>query len=358
MTNYGKIWQISHREVKDILQHKVLIEEKIDGSQFSFGKKDGKLWCDSHHQHLNVDACGDDNAGGVIPGLFWDAVKFCRLSVDAMVEGWTYRGEVLSKPKHNILTYNRVPKNNIVIFDIDRGNQDYLEYNDKVLEAGKLDLETVPQHYYGWIPNRASIDALLKQQPLLGGKMIEGLVIKAYGQYGADGKTLMCKIVNVQFREIAKTDANPFHVQKDTAEHIGKKYGTTARWDKAIQKLTEQNKLSGDMADMPLLMAEVNRDIMEEHLGEIKEALWDRYKKTILGCAKHGLAEYYKAALIERTLGPSGEPANRGDVQPTADAGDSTGAGVGGVSGSAEASTEVGEVGSGDGEEGEVGVGG
>ena len=42
-----------------------------------------------------------------------------------MAKGITYRSEVISDKKHNTLTYDRVTKNNLILFDVDTGNQHY-----------------------------------------------------------------------------------------------------------------------------------------------------------------------------------------------------------------------------------------
>lgn len=36
--SYPKVWALGHRETKDIFVSDVIIEEKVDGSQFNFGR--------------------------------------------------------------------------------------------------------------------------------------------------------------------------------------------------------------------------------------------------------------------------------------------------------------------------------
>ena len=54
--SYPSIYNIGHRYVVDLLNEPVLIEEKIDGSQFSFGVFDGELKCRSKGAQLNLVA--------------------------------------------------------------------------------------------------------------------------------------------------------------------------------------------------------------------------------------------------------------------------------------------------------------
>lgn len=39
-TSYPKIWNVGHAAVATMFDHPVLVEEKVDGSQFSFGRFD------------------------------------------------------------------------------------------------------------------------------------------------------------------------------------------------------------------------------------------------------------------------------------------------------------------------------
>src|SRR3990167_136998 len=101
---YPSIWNIGHRNIKEIFQDTVLIEEKVDGSQFSFGMFEGELKCRSKGSHLNSD---------YPEKMFSIAVQNVK-TLD-LKNGWTYRGEYLRVPKHNSLAYDRIPKNNIVL---------------------------------------------------------------------------------------------------------------------------------------------------------------------------------------------------------------------------------------------------
>ena len=46
------------------------------------------------------------------------------------------------------------------------------------------------------------IDDIMKNQSILGGQLIEGLVIKCYDVFDSRDKTLMCKYVRPEFKEM------------------------------------------------------------------------------------------------------------------------------------------------------------
>ncbi len=302
--------------------HPVIVQEKIDGSQFSFGLIEGRLRMKSHHQDIS-DIVGEY-------GLFTEAIAYVRdlHSRGLLHPEWTYRGEVLQSKCHNKLEYNRVPLHNIVGFDVATGNETYLGYIDAALAFKKLDLEIVPYYHFGVINNPATINTFLDRQPLLGGKMIEGIVIKAHGFYGEDKKTLMAKYVNPKFREIMDTGENQKSV--DFLQQMIDDHRTEARWDKAILHFKEQGKLLGEPKDIGPLIGEITRDLKEEAEEGIKARLWKRYWPHVARGVTGGFAEYYKRKLMEGAFAqdsvaevPSDTPSE--PIGVPADAGSSVG---------------------------------
>ncbi len=290
--SYGKIYNVGHLQVIDIFKQSVLIEEKVDGSQFSAGIIDGELCFRSKGAIIQRDQP---------PQLFAKAVEAFIEREPHLIPGYVYRGEALHRPKHNALTYNRVPKDNVVIFDIMANGQEvYLTYEDKLKEANRLGLETVPILYEGVVTSADFLLQFLTRESFLGGPCIEGVVCKAYGRFGIDGKTLMAKHVREDFKELnssnwKKENRGP----SDILNVIGAKYKNENRWGKAVIHLEERNELEHSPRDIGKLMKEVNLDILAECEDEIKEELWDWAKKHILRISTHGLPEWYKEKLVK-----------------------------------------------------------
>jgi len=136
INSYGSIYALGHIAVADILEgNDVEITEKVDGSQISFGMIDGELMVRSKNQRLHI---GADN------GMFNLAVDKIGFFADILTPGYVYRGEYFSKPKHNSLAYDRVPKNNIMIYDIEKtmGSSDFLRHRET-------------RKFYGLVLNRS-----------------------------------------------------------------------------------------------------------------------------------------------------------------------------------------------------------
>lgn len=293
LRSYSKIWNLGHKAVATLFQGMVLVEEKVDGSQFSFGKRGGQVFFRSRGATIYPETADK---------LFKAAVDYIVSVKELLVDGWTYRGEVLHSLRHNTLTYGRVPKHNVVLFDIETDDgQNFLSSAGKQLEAMKLDLETVPTFYTGEITDAEGLRSLLETESFLGGCKIEGIVIKNYSQFGEDKKVLMGKWVREEFKEIhqgAWKAANPS--KGDVLETIIKVYRTEARWEKAVQHLRDAGTLQDAPQDIGPLMKEIQKDLMEECAAEIKEKLYEYILPKILRGATAGSPEWYKRKLIEK----------------------------------------------------------
>lgn len=293
---YSKIYALGHREVRDIFDEDCIVEEKIDGSQFSFGVYDStagpKLRCFSRRREIELEAPDSLFAGavGTVKGLH---------NRGLLERNWTYRGEVLKAPRHNTLEYGRAPEGNVIIFDIDTGDQFYMGPVDKEIEAERLGLECVP--CYPIAPTCPDdVKGLLEKESCLGKAKIEGVVIKNYKKFGEDKKVLMGKYVSEAFKELhqgAWKKANPSI--GDVIQELVDTLRTEARWRKAMQHLADDGALVYEPKDIGLLIREIQKDVKEEQSDYIREILfahaWKKIQKQVVG----GAAEWYKDELLK-----------------------------------------------------------
>jgi hypothetical protein len=288
-TSYPKVWALGHAGIKELLFDEVIVEEKIDGSQFSFGRFNGELRCKSKGAEINIEYPEKmfSNAVDVVKNL-------------SLVDGFTYRAEYLKTPKHNVLAYDRIPKDHLIIFDISTGLEQYLSYTDKFNECARLGLECVPILFSGKIEDPAAIVELLQTTSVLGGQKVEGIVIKNYNRFGIDKKILIGKYVSEAFKEVHGAEwkeANP--TKNDVIAHLIASYKTPARWHKAIQHLKEAGKLTQSPKDIGMLIREVQDDIEAEEKEEIKNKLYANAIQHIKRGVVGGLPEFYKEYLMK-----------------------------------------------------------
>lgn len=295
--SYPKIYSVGHRAVKDILNGPVLVEEKVDGSQFSFGNVDGELRVRSKGAVMVTDAPEK---------MFTAAMDTVKVLAADLHPEWTYRGEYLRVPKHNALAYDRIPKGHVIIFDVNTDQEGYLDYDQKADEAKRLGLECVPLVYRGMVDSIDLFRSFLDRTSILGGQKIEGVVVKPekYDIFGEDKKVLMAKFVSEAYKEVHAGEwkkSNPSN--GDILELLGAEYRSPARWNKAVQHLTEAGLLESSPRDIGALMKEVPVDVENECAAEIKEKLWRWAWPHIRRKAVAGLPEWWKDELVKKQFG-------------------------------------------------------
>lgn len=295
LRGYGKIYAIGHPATAELFSDDVVVQEKIDGSQFSAGVVKGELLMRSKGSQLFP---------GTADKLFKQAVNTFEdlYNSGCLIEGWVYRGESVSSPKHNTLQYDRAPKGGVILFDIDTGLENYLSPNQVRNLADDLGLESVQTLFEGKISSANEIRDLMTLTSSLGGE-IEGLVVKNYTRFGRDGRALMGKLVSEKFKETHFSQwkkSNPSN--KDVIQILKDTYRTKARWLKAIQRLRDNGELEDDPRDIGKLIKEIPKDIKEECEEEIKEALFKYFFGEIGRYATRGFPEFYKQYLLERAF--------------------------------------------------------
>jgi hypothetical protein len=292
--SYPEIFNLGHRNVVDLFNEQVVVQEKVDGSQFSFGVQNVGLVARSKGAELIIDAPEKMFTKAV------DTIK--RLFAEGrLTEGWTYRGEFLQSPHHNTLKYDRVPKDHIILYDVDTGLENYVAPNALRQIADSLGLECVPTLYVGMIQNADFLKAFFETDSILGGTKIEGMVIKNYSRFTLDKKVMMGKLVRPEFKEMNKVEfrvKNP--TQGDIIQNIIDTYKNDARFNKAVQHLRDLGILTDSPKDIGPLMREVPADILKECEDEIKEALWKFAWPKIQRGVTAGLPEWYKAFLLDK----------------------------------------------------------
>jgi len=297
LNSYPSIYNLGHAALADLLKGLVIVEEKIDGSQFSFGKNEaGELFCRSKGTQINMIAP---------EGLFSKAVATVNELAPLLRPGFTYRGEYLAKPKHNCLAYDRVPNKHVIIFDISTGLEQYASPIAKRSFANELGLEVVPTLFEGEITDVNHFRTFLDRESVLGGQKIEGVVIKPalYDLFGRDKKVLLGKFVSEAFREIHANDWKKDHAPKSTADIIGilaAKYSTPARWNKAVIHLLEAGVLENSPKDIGHLIKEVPEDVLKECAADIAQELMDWAWPQLRRKLTHGLPEWYKEELLKK----------------------------------------------------------
>jgi len=295
LLSYPKVWALGHPKVAEVFQDPVEVQEKLDGSQFSFAEfSGGRLWIRSKNAVI------DPNNP---PEMFAKAVAtICKASEDKnLMPDVIYRAEAFRGPHHNHLTYDRVPEGNMALFDVMTGIETYCSYEMMKSLALKMGIEATRSFGIRTITALSDIEYLLKEISILGGPQIEGLVFKSFTLFTDTGKPMFAKLVRPEFKErqrVSWKTANPGPV--DIINKIADTFSTEPRWRKSVQHLNESGKLEHAPKDIGILIKTLTNDVKEECEEEIKTALfnwaWGKIKRRIT----RNVPEWYKELLLKQ----------------------------------------------------------
>jgi hypothetical protein len=302
--SYPSIFSLGHRAVRDLLTVPHSIEEKVDGSQFSFGIFPDEPASADWDSPLRVRSKGAVMNPDAPEKMFTKAVESVKERLSLLTPGWTYRGEYLAKQKHNTLCYDRVPTGHVILFDVSTGDGEWLGPAEKRSEAERIGLEVVPTLASDPIGGCTTLDGMRRildtTQSVLGGQLIEGVVIKPLiPLFGVDKKTLLGKFVSERFKEahrVSWKQDNP--TSGDIIQRVADAYRTPARWAKAVQHLRDAGLLTDTPADIAALIREVRKDVGIEAKEEIQRILWKWAWPSIERQITAGLPEFYKQELM------------------------------------------------------------
>lgn len=295
---YQKVLQLGDPVIQEITNGYVIVEEKIDGSQFRICiNPDGSIICGS--KSVDYDQKPPEQMFKKVTEETSERIKGYLTS-----EPINIFAEFLQSPHHNALSYDRIPTNNLVIFDV-FSNGNWWTHIDKVVLAQELGVDIIPKIWEGDGKEltREKILELLKTVSYLGGATIEGIVIKNYDKfydltrfpYYGGSMFLAGKFVRQEFKEMNNA---VWESNKKDVKWLAESLRTPARWEKAVNHLKEQGKLQDNMRDMPNLIGEIIRDVEDEQGEYIKEQLFQLYWREIKAHLTKGLPEWYKEKLL------------------------------------------------------------
>jgi hypothetical protein len=302
---FKKIWHLGTIKPEILLSGPIEITEKYDGSQFAFGKINGQLRIRSKGQEIfEITAANKMFAAGV---------EYVKSIEDRLPDNVIYYCEYFAKSKHNCLTYERLPKNHLVLFgrrDLDVGDIYWSRPWALDMEAVRLDIDcaqrlhVVPEYEYGPL-GIDSINELLTRSSSLGGE-IEGIVIKNYDVEALIGGQLYtpvcCKYVSERFKEVHKKSWKTNSTVKGKWEDFKESYRTEPRWMKAVQHLRDNGQLTNSPKDIGALIKEIHSDIITEEKDNICKYLWNEFGTELLRKSIAGFPEWYKQKLVAGDL--------------------------------------------------------
>ena len=291
---FPKILHIGDKQISSLFDGEVEITEKVDGSQFGFGKENGTLFCRSKGKEQDLD--NPDM-------MFIEGVEYVKTISSLIPDNFTFYGEYLQKPKHNTLAYDRIPNHHIAIFGVyNQETKEFYDYDTITKWAETLKVDAIPLLFRGQASPEMVLEMVKEKVSYLGGQNIEGVVVKAYKPWMFLGQiplsVMSGKYVTEAFKEVHNKNWKAENTGKGRLEVAISQYRSEARWNKAVQHLRDDGTLSGTPRDIGELIKEVRKDITEEEKENIKDQLWSIFKNDFLGMATSGLPQWWKEKLV------------------------------------------------------------
>lgn len=294
--SFPEILQVKHRiPIQFLYKGDVEITEKIDGSFFGFGAtSEGDVVMRSKGKELFFDSSEKMFREGI------NHIYKIQNTLRELYPGMFFYGEYLQSVHHNVLTYERIPKNHIMLFGATNSDGSYFSSNVLLsLHAESLELEAVPCLYYGPIEYQDQLNHWLDTPSILGNCKVEGIVIKNYTQeviFGGTVYPVFAKLVNEDFKERHDRD---WKASKDKVEEFYDSFKTEARWRKAVQHLRENGDIEFKPQDIGKLIKELQIDFVKEDREAVMQGLWNLLGDKIMRRVTSGFPEWYKETYCQ-----------------------------------------------------------
>ncbi len=311
LPSYNKILTLGSAYTDNALVGNIMVQEKVDGSQFRFGiDEEGNLVIGSKGTIIGHP---DENK------MFKEGAGYIT-SIEHIVKKFPpnsyFYAEYLQKPKHNVLKYNHVPTNHLVLFDAIVGGRYITNREELGQYAVTLGIDLIPELWRGNIVQYMKdknekgysnpLDFLKRiietTQSYLGDELVEGVVIKNYTEtiiLGGKVFPLFTKFVRTHFKERHDIEWKTCIGVKGRIDEFINSFKNEARWQKAIIHMKEKGLFTNTPKDIGPLIGLVRKDIEEEEQETIKNYLYKEYKDNILRKAVQGLPEWFKDQLLK-----------------------------------------------------------
>ena len=253
---YPKIRRVGHEKTRGILDDPtdfVVIQEKVDGSNFRFWLEDGEIRFGSRR----VDYVDEKNYEE------WaKAIEYIKSKVNPedLREDFIYVGEFI-RPHTVQYDFDSAPP--FVGFDIlNRWTGDIIHYLISYAEFDSLGLPFINTYFVGeaGLITDVLIEELKKKKSAYGAEVQEGVVLKNYS------RNIFAKSVNPEFLEDFKKKFGDKVKPKMTAEaKVVERFITPARVKKIITQIYE-DKGSVSAEDIPQILRDTVNDMLEEEI--------------------------------------------------------------------------------------------
>ena len=286
------------KNLSNVDNNRIIIQEKVDGSQLTITRQGDRLI----YFNKNKQIIGQ--------GKPWlNSYILLNNKVDLFKKGLFYHGEAMKSihsAKLNI-RYEREPRYFWIVYEIVRADHTTLSPEEMEEVLKETGIETVPIFYDNkyelcdnYIDKAKDIINDIENDKIrscLGNVPPEGVVLKVLNRNRGKDKvsTTRYKFVRKAFSETNKSKKKklPTLSQEEIINGIGEIYNTEARKQKAVQHLEEQGKWKvNPKQNIGLMVNELDNDLLKECEQDIKDLLFVRFWSQISKAARGDIASF------------------------------------------------------------------
>lgn len=309
--SYPKIPAFGYDGTEDILDGKIYITPKIDGSNVAIW-----LFNDEYKIARRNDWISEGDKG-FAPLLDFVSAEWESNMALRGYAGYECPVVIFGEFSNNQNKLKYSLKYPIIIFDVAFVTKDadgaqhfkFWEYDKTRAIAEHIVWPSVPILYQGPGWNVQGIDGIINEwlgkESVLGGPNEEGVVVKSYGRKTRFGRNYFCKIVSAEFAETSKPKVKNIRVGSGIGEWAAESFFTPARLQKAIQKIKESGEWIEEPAKKNIgkLIGVVTKDIHDEHYDEIAEKATKVAWKEVCTVVGKQVAPTLDTILLEESNG-------------------------------------------------------
>ncbi|WP_405101630.1 RNA ligase family protein [Oceanobacillus sp. FSL H7-0719] len=247
----------------------VIVMEKLDGANASFGLIEGELKCFSRNKELN------ENDG--LRGFREWVLK--NINADELLPNAIYFGEWLVK---HTINYPKDAYHQFYLFDIYSTLYDKYNSFDLVeMESERLNLKLAPVFYKGEFQSLDHVNSFVGKSAI--GEDGEGIVVKNYSYVDKHGNQIFTKIVSDSFAEKKDVKKQKLPSNANELDNFIDTYLTNARVEKMIYKLVDNGVINEDFGieDTGTILKNSGSLIVDDILEEEMDSLLKIVKRKI-----------------------------------------------------------------------------
>lgn len=256
---YPKVHRLGKEETDGLLEHDVIVQEKVDGANISIFQHEGKLRCGTRTRMLPEDE-SFNGFQEAVQANFRLAMYFSRNPDHILYGEWLVR---------HTITYPEEAYRKIYLFDIyDGDNEKWLSQEEVKEEAEFLGLE-YPHIFATGKMTEDEINEFVGKSAIAPAG--EGVVLKVSDFVNKFGDHAYAKVVHQKFKESNAIvfGGNNKHSETYYEMYVVNKYCTVARVQKIMQKIQAEIDRKLDYEHIPRVTQTCYHDLITEEMWEI-----------------------------------------------------------------------------------------